>query len=99
MTSTNPIVKFAGRIVIIGFGSIGQGILPLLLRHIDMQPEQIAIVTAEDRGKTEAEKYGIQFHRIPLTRVNFRSVLEPLVGEGDFVLNLSVDVSSLALIK
>ena len=41
------------------------------------------------RGKIEAEKYGIEFHRIPLTRANFRSVLEPLVGEGDFVLNLA----------
>ena len=50
MISTTPIVKFAGRIVIIGFGSIGQGILPLLLRHIDMKPEQISIVTAEERG-------------------------------------------------
>jgi homospermidine synthase len=33
--------KFAGRLVIIGFGSIGQGVLPLLLRHLDMRPKQI----------------------------------------------------------
>ncbi|GEO40995.1 homospermidine synthase [Skermanella aerolata] len=99
MTLTSPIVKFAGRIVIVGFGSIGQGILPLLLRHIDMKPEQISIVTAEERGHSEAEEYGIKFHRIALTRENFRSVLDPMVGEGDFILNLSVDVSSLALIK
>ena len=99
MTLTSPIVKFAGRIVIVGFGSIGQGILPLLLRHIDMKPEQISIVTAEDRGRAEAEEYGIKFHRVALTRENFRSVLDPMVGEGDFILNLSVDVSSLALIK
>ena len=26
-------VKFAGRMVIVGFGSIGQGVLPLFLRH------------------------------------------------------------------
>jgi homospermidine synthase len=99
MTLTSPIVKFAGRIVIVGFGSIGQGILPLLLRHIEMKPEQISIVTAEDRGRAEAEEYGIEFHRIALTRENFRTVLDPMVGEGDFILNLSVDVSSLALIK
>jgi len=27
-------VEFPGRIVFIGFGSIGQGTLPLVLRHI-----------------------------------------------------------------
>jgi homospermidine synthase len=35
----------------------------------------------------------------PLTRENFRHVLDPFVGRGDFVLNLSIDVSSVALIK
>ena len=32
-------VAFTGRIVMIGFGSIGQGVLPLILRHIDIEPE------------------------------------------------------------
>ncbi len=35
----------------------------------------------------------------PLTRENFRRVLNPLLGRGDFLLNVSVDVSSIALIK
>jgi homospermidine synthase len=34
-----------------------------------------------------------------MTRENFKRVLDPLVGRGDFLLNLSVDVSSIALIK
>ena len=52
-------VGFKGRMVMIGFGSIGQGVLPLILRHIDIKPSQITIVTAEDRGSAEAKKYGI----------------------------------------
>ena len=47
----------------------------------------------------EAQEYGIRFMKQPLTRENFRHVLEPLVGRGDFVLNVSVDVSSIALVK
>ena len=27
-------VNFPGRLVFVGFGSIGQGVLPLILRHI-----------------------------------------------------------------
>ena len=91
---------FPGRLIFIGFGSIGQGVLPLILRHVGgLTPDRITIVTADDAGREEAAKYGIKFLNHPLTRENFRHVLEPLIGRGDFVLNLSVDVSSVALIK
>ncbi len=90
---------FPGRIVFVGFGSIGQGVLPLILRHIRIPPERITIVTAEDRGAEEAKRYGVKFIREPLKRENFRRILEPLVGRGDFVLNVSVDVASVALVK
>jgi homospermidine synthase len=90
---------FPGNLVIVGFGSIGQGALPLILRHIDLAPERITIVTAEERGHEEAKSYGIRFVLEPLTRENYRAVLEPLLGGGDFLLNLSVDVSSVALIE
>lgn len=92
-------VKFDGRLVVVGFGSIGQGVLPLILRHVDVDPNRITIVTAEDRGREVAAEYGIRFVKEALTRENYRSVLEPLIGPGDFLLNLSVDVSSVALIR
>jgi homospermidine synthase len=92
-------VTFAGKIVFVGFGSIGQGVLPLILRHIGSSPERITIVTAEDKGRSEAEQFGVKFVKTALTRENFRQVLEPLLAKGDFLLNLSVDVSSVALVK
>ena len=92
-------VKFGGRLVFVGCGSVGQGSLPLLLRHIDMPYDRISIVTGDERGRAEAEHYGIKFEVTPLTRENYRAVLEPLIGKGDFLLNLSVDVSSVALIE
>jgi len=92
-------VKFAGRIVMVGFGSIGQGILPLILRHIGTSSDRITIVTAEDKGSTEAQEFGVKFVKTALTPENYRKILEPLIGAGDFLLNLSVDVSSVALIQ
>ena len=92
-------VAFAGRLVMLGFGSIGQGVLPLILRHVDMPKEAITIVTAEPRGHEEAEEYGIRFIQQAATRENFRSLLTPLLAKGDFLLNLSVDVSSVELMK
>lgn len=95
----NKHVAFNGRMVIVGFGSIGQGVLPLLLRHVEMDSSRITIVTAAERGHDIADEYGITFINKALTRDNFRDVLTPLLGAGDFLLNVSVDVSSLALVQ
>src|SRR5690349_6548378 len=100
MSEQNPgHVDFPASILFIGFGSIGQGVLPLVLRHIGIASERITIVTADERGREEAAKYGIKFIKERLTRENYRRVLNPLLGRGDFVINVSVEVSSIALIK
>ena len=92
-------VNFPGRIVFVGFGSIGQGVLPLILRHIGTSADRITIVSAEDTGRAEADHFGVKFVKTALTRDNYRNVMQPLLGHGDFLLNLSVDVSSIALLQ
>jgi len=92
-------VSFSGRLVILGFGSIGQGALPLILRHIDIDPARITIITADDWGRAIAGAYGIRFRLERITRGNYRALLTPMLNEGDFLLNVSVDVSSVALIE
>jgi len=92
-------VNFAGKSVFVGFGSIGQGVLPLILRHIGTSSDRITIVSAAASGRAEADHYGVKFVQATLNRHNYLSVLGPLLGAGDFLLNLSVDVSSVALIE
>jgi homospermidine synthase len=93
-------VAFTGRMVMIGFGSIGQGVLPLIFRHIDIKPEQITIISAEDRGGLkETKRYGVKFIKKRLTRENYRAALEKRIGKGDFLVNLSVEVASTALVE
>jgi homospermidine synthase len=99
MSNNKAPVEFAGKIVFIGFGSIGQGVLPLILRHIAVTPERIVILTADDAGRAAADQFGIKFVKNPLTRANYKSVLGQYLSKGDFLLNVSVDVSSIALIE
>jgi homospermidine synthase len=99
MSLTTKHCGFAGRILIIGFGSIGPGTLPLILRHIDIDASRVTILTAEERGHDEAKAQGVRFIIEPLTRDNYRTVLDGLIGPGDFLLNVSIDVSSVALIE
>ena len=99
MSSHKIHVEFPGRIQIHGFGSIGKWMLPLILRHIGITPERLTIVTADDSGRAVAAEFGVKLIRETLTRESYRRILNPLLGRGDFLLNVSVDVSSIALIK
>ena len=54
---------FEGKMLIVGFGSVGQGSLPLILRHIDIKPEQITIITANAFGREIAGNAWRQVHR------------------------------------
>ena len=94
----NTPYPFDGRLLLIGFGCIGRGVLPLLLRHIDLQPEQLLIITPDYGDRPIAEHYGVELRNVRLSEDNYRAELEPLLGPGDFLLNLSVQVESAALI-
>ncbi|MDZ4227385.1 MAG: saccharopine dehydrogenase NADP-binding domain-containing protein, partial [Patescibacteria group bacterium] len=88
-----------GSLLIVGFGSIGQGVLPLILRHIGIDKKKISIIAADNLGRDVARKEGISFKIQPLTGDNYQHVLDSYLEKGDFLLNLSVDVSSIALIE
>ena len=83
----------------LGFGSVGQGVLPLLPRELGVKPGRVKIVKATEDETGIAAEFGVEVIATPLNEGNFETVLEPLLGEGDFLLNLSVDVASLALIR
>src|SRR3984957_1455179 len=86
----------SGPIVMIGFGSIGKGTLPLIERHFDYDKSRFVIIDPhEERGL--AKKHGGRFIQQGLTRDNYRELLVPLLTAGGgqgFCVNLSVDTSS-----
>lgn len=95
----NKLANFTGKIIFIGFGSIAKGVLPLFLRHLPLTPDRIRIIAADPDNEEIASRYNIPYHQIRLTESNYRPVLEPLLEKGDFLINLSVFVSSIALIE
>jgi homospermidine synthase len=72
--STKSHATLPGRLVMVGCGSIGQAILPLVLRHLGVGPDRITIVTADSRGRDVAAHYGVEFREVALTPENYRSV-------------------------
>ncbi len=99
MPNLPKLIAFPGPIVILGFGSIGQGMLPVLLRDLDIQPSQVTIIAKDADGAEIAREYGVAQVAEALTRKNYESVLDRYLAGGGFLLNVSVEVESLALIK
>lgn len=89
---------FSGRLVLVGFGALGNGVLPLLICHFALTPERLCIIDPRGDWTGVAARHGISVLPIALTPENYREILAPMLGPGDFLLNLSFDVSSLALI-
>ncbi|PIV72548.1 MAG: homospermidine synthase, partial [Rhodocyclales bacterium CG17_big_fil_post_rev_8_21_14_2_50_68_7] len=90
--------SFRGSMVMVGFGSIGQGVLPLLLRHLEIRPAQISILAGDEDGRAVAAELGVEFAATPLLPDNYRALLAPRLAPGDFLVNVANDVSSAALI-
>lgn len=93
------LMKFDHKLLMVGFGSIGRGVLPVLLKHIDIASDQIKIIATSEDSEGVAAKYGVEYIAQPLNEDNYEAVLVAHLTEGDFLLNLSTDVSSLALIR
>jgi homospermidine synthase len=100
MSSSARYGRLAGPVVIIGFGSIGRGVLPLILRHFDVASDDIVVVAPNDDGAAILKQHGIRRIDCGLTPHNYVDVISAvLAGPAPFVVNLSVDTSSVDLIR
>jgi homospermidine synthase len=97
MTTWPVYAKIDGPIVMIGFGSIGKGTLPLIERHFAYDKSRFVVIDPEDKDRHLLDERGIRFIHEAVTRHNYRELLTPLLTKGGgqgFCVNLSVDTSS-----
>nr|6S65_A Chain A, Homospermidine synthase [Blastochloris viridis]6S65_B Chain B, Homospermidine synthase [Blastochloris viridis] len=94
--------RIDGPIVMIGFGSIGRGTLPLIERHFAFDRSKLVVIDPSDEARKLAEARGVRFIQQAVTRDNYRELLVPLLTAGPgqgFCVNLSVDTSSLDIME
>src|SRR5450631_3289662 len=91
-----------GPIVMIGFGSIGKGTLPLIERHFSYDRTRLVVIDPYDGDRELLDARGVRFIHQAGTRDNYRDLLVPLLTAGGgrgFCVNLSVDTSSVAIME
>jgi len=102
MTEWPVHARITGPIVMIGFGSIGKGTLPLIERHFHYDKSRFVVIDPEDKDRKILDDRGIRFVHQAVTRDNYRKLLGPLLTDGDgqgFCVNLSVDTSSVDIME
>ncbi|WP_182085348.1 homospermidine synthase [Aureimonas sp. ME7] len=94
--------EITGPIVMIGFGSIGRGTLPLIERHFKFDKSRFTVIDPRDTSRHLLDERGIRYLQEGVTRQNYRELLTPLLTEGGgqgFCVNLSVDTGSVDLMR
>ncbi|WP_061936837.1 homospermidine synthase [Aureimonas sp. AU22] len=94
--------EITGPIVMIGFGSIGRGTLPLIERHFRYDKSRFTVIDPRDTSRHLLDERNIRFIQEAVTRQNYRELLTPLLTEGGgqgFLVNLSVDTGSVDLMR
>src|SRR6266478_5694476 len=93
-------IPFQGRLLLLGCGGVAQCTLPLLLRHLDLNPGQITVLDFVDSRKPLAAflAQGGRFVRERITPDNYETELAKHVGPGDILVDLAWNIDCAALL-
>ncbi|MES2198654.1 MAG: saccharopine dehydrogenase C-terminal domain-containing protein [Chlamydiota bacterium] len=94
-------IAFSGNIFILGCGSVAKCSLPLLMKHIAIDPSRITVMDFIDTTTCIAEeiKKGVKYILQRIIEDNYREILPRYIKKGDIFIDLSFGVSSLAMIE
>src|ERR1051325_9593117 len=102
LNGSSPLhARFDGPIVMVGFGSIGKGTLPLIERHIAFDRAKFVVIAPDDDDRRLLDDRQIRFIHQAVTKENYRDLLTPLLtgGPGRGMMgNLSVGPSPVDLL-
>lgn len=89
-------IKFGGKILVVGCGGVSQCALPLILKLIDVPPQNITVLDFVDNKARVKDvlKQGVNYIQEKLTRDNYRELLGRYLGRGDIFVDLAWDIDT-----
>jgi homospermidine synthase len=94
-------MKFSGKVLVIGYGSVARCMLPILLEHVKIPYENITIIDFEDKGSALEEwtRKGVRFGQDRIGIENLDSVLSEHLSPGGLLIDLAWNIDTCALIQ
>ncbi|TLN00356.1 homospermidine synthase [bacterium] len=81
-------------VVVLGYGAIGQALVPLLFRHFAASRPRLVVVAPDIPDSLGDRPEEVEFIRLSLTQDNVAASLGMVLGSGDVLINVSVEVAS-----
>ncbi|MCX5750895.1 MAG: saccharopine dehydrogenase NADP-binding domain-containing protein [Candidatus Saganbacteria bacterium] len=94
-------VKFDGKILIIGCGSVSQCAIPLVLELIDLPPQNVTIMDfVDNRARVQSSlDQGAKYVIDRITKENYTTKLKEYVGSGDLIIDLAWNIEGKAMLE
>jgi homospermidine synthase len=101
VTSAIPSLRFEGRVLLLGCGSVSRCLQPLLLRHLDMDFARLTVLDFEDLAGSIPGTLaaGASYVRERITPENISSELGKYAGDGDLLINLAWNIDTVEIIQ
>ena len=94
-TGGETFARFDHKILIIGYGSLGQAILPLILRHIEVDPKNITVLEKDNHRALFMQRNrgnGVQYIKKEITKQNLDSVLGEYLDKSGLLIDVSCNI-------
>ena len=94
-------MKFDGKLLIIGCGSVSQCAIPLVLKLIKMPANKITIMDyVDNRSRVkDALRKGVNYVMDKVTQSNYRELLVKYVGPGDLIIDLAWNIDCIEIVQ
>ena len=94
-------MKFDGKILIIGCGSVSQCAIPLILKMIEMPANRVTIMDfVDNRARVkDALDRGVNYVMNRVTKENYEKLLAEYVGPGDLIVDLAWNIQGTAMLQ
>ncbi len=95
------VVEFKQRVLFVGYGSVAQCTLPILLKHIDVPPKNITVIDFEDQHALLQPwvAQGVRFERLRIDRENLGQALGERLSAGDLLIDLAWNIDCCEIVQ
>ncbi len=94
-------MKFDGKILIIGLGAVSRCAFPLLLKHLEMDRDQITVMDfdPQEQAARAVSEAGCRFVKEKIQRDTMGAQLAKYVGAGDIIIDLAWNIGCADLLQ
>lgn len=93
--------QFDKKVLMVGFGSVAQCTLPVLVKHLNVPLRNITVMDFEDQSNLLKEwtAKGVKFVRDKITPQNMGNLLDQYVGPGDLLIDLAWNIDCCEILQ